>query len=302
MRALRGIACCLAPCLALLGVWAPVTPAPLVEWHPSAPRVGDVLIIEVSAPGPHSMVTGTLGGVPLTFFPYAEPTNRARDFGWPRHAAVVGLDVDSTTGSRDWHIEIRDREGPPHRLAGQLTVAARSFAVQRLTLPSGMVDLDPDTERRANVEAERLRTIYRTVTPERLWRGRFVKPVSGDEPGTGFGARRIINGQPRAPHTGVDYAAPTGAPVFAANGGRIALVAEFFFPGRLAIIDHGLGLHTLYFHLDSVRVTEGQVVERGQDIGTVGATGRATGPHLHFGVQIGAARVDPVTLLALDLN
>jgi murein DD-endopeptidase MepM/ murein hydrolase activator NlpD len=82
----------------------------------------------------------------------------------------------------------------------------------------------------------------------------------------------------------------------------VALVAEFFFPGRLAVLDHGLGLHTLYFHLDRVSVQEGQIVDRGEAIGTVGATGRATGPHLHFGAQIGAARVDPEVLLALDIR
>lgn len=299
----RGVASPLALGLTVLclGLPTPVTSSPRVEWHPSAPRVGDVVVIEVMT-RPRSTLTGTLGGVPLTFFPPADAANRGPDPGWYRQAAVIGLDVDMPAGPRNWTLEIREEDSPPQRIAGQLTVAARSFNVQRLTLPSGMVDLDPETERRASSESERLRAVYRTVTPERLWRGRFGKPVSGDEPGTGFGARRIINGQARAPHTGVDYAAPTGAPVFAANAGRIALVAEFFFPGRLVIIDHGLGLHTLYFHLDSVSVAEGQMVERGQGIGTVGATGRATGPHLHFGVHVGPARVDPMALLALELD
>ena len=88
----------------------------------------------------------------------------------------------------------------------------------------------------------------------------------------------------------------------AANAGRVALTGEFFFPGRLLVVDPGLGLHTLYFHLDSVRVAQGDAVERGQVIGTVGATGRATGPHLHFGAQLGPARVDPATLLGLRLD
>ena len=253
--------------------------------------MGDVVVVEVNATSSQATLSGALGGAPLTFFPYGDG-----------QAAVIGLDVDLSPGARDWQIDIRDGDEPARRLAGQLSVTARTFDVQRLTLPTGMVDLDAATERRANSEAERLRAIYRTVSPERLWRGRFVKPVSGDEPGSGFGARRIINGQSRAPHTGIDYGAPTGSPVFAANTGRIALVAEFFFPGRLVIIDHGLGLHTLYFHLDSVSVAEKALVERGQRIGTVGATGRATGPHLHFGAQVGAARVDPITLLSLDLE
>jgi murein DD-endopeptidase MepM/ murein hydrolase activator NlpD len=112
----------------------------------------------------------------------------------------------------------------------------------------------------------------------------------------------VINGKPRAPHTGIDYAVERGTPVVAVNRGRVALVAEYFFPGRLVVVDHGLGLHTLYFHLDSVAVTDGEMVERGQPLGTVGATGRATGPHLHFGVQIGPARVDPAVLLSLDFR
>jgi len=163
-----------------------------------------------------------------------------------------------------------------------------------------MAELDPETERRAVNEIERLRTLYRMTSGERLWHGAWQRPVPGDAPGTGFGARRVINGQPRAPHSGIDFGAAVGTPVAAANRGRVALVGEFFFPGRLVILDHGLGLYTLYFHLDTIAVTEGELVERGQTLGTVGMTGRVTGPHLHFGAQVGAARVDPAVLLGLD--
>jgi len=187
----------------------------------------------------------------------------------------------------------------PQTAQGALRVQRRQFSVERLSLPKGMVDLDPETERRANDESKRLATVYRLITPERLWRGKFTKPVGMVGEGTGFGARRVINGQPRSPHGGSDYSAPRGTPVVAANGGRVALVADFFFPGRLVIVDHGLGLYTLYFHLDTIVVAEAQRVERGQPLGTVGATGRATGPHLHFGAQMRAARVDPATLLGL---
>ncbi len=190
----------------------------------------------------------------------------------------------------------------PRMAAGTLRIARRSFPVQRLTVPEKMAELDPETERRAVAESERLRTLYRTVTAERLWRGPFTRPVAGTKPGTGFGARRIINGHRRMPHSGLDFGAPLGTPVVAANAGQIALVGDFFFPGRLVAIDHGLGLYTLYFHLDEVGVEAGQRVERGQTIGTVGATGRATGPHLHFGAQVGSARVDPAALLKLSFR
>jgi murein DD-endopeptidase MepM/ murein hydrolase activator NlpD len=104
------------------------------------------------------------------------------------------------------------------------------------------------------------------------------------------------------PHSGIDFAADRGEPVVAANRARVALVGEFFFPGRLVVLDHGLGLHTLYFHLDRIDVAEDAVVERGERIGTVGSTGRATGPHLHFGALLQRARVDPAALLALPLT
>jgi murein DD-endopeptidase MepM/ murein hydrolase activator NlpD len=110
----------------------------------------------------------------------------------------------------------------------------------------------------------------------------------------------VINGQARAPHSGIDFAAPVGAPVLAANRGRVALVGDYFFPGRLVVLDHGLGLYTVYFHLDAIAVAEGQIVARGSTVGTVGMTGRVTGPHLHFGAQVGAARIDPTVLLELS--
>jgi murein DD-endopeptidase MepM/ murein hydrolase activator NlpD len=268
---------------------SPGGPPPQVQWHPASPRVGDALVVRVRDTSPPARIAGDLGGVPLAFSRHGDD-----------HLAITGVDLDVRSGSRAWRIEIH-RPGSTVTLTGQLTVGERTFAIQRLTLPPGMVDLDPQTERRALSETERLRTAYRTFTAARLWGGRFIRPVDGQEPGSGFGARRVINGQPRSAHSGVDYAAPTGTPVLAANSGRVTLVAEFFFPGRLVILDHGFGLHTLYFHLDRALAVEGQDVRRGDVIGTVGATGRATGPHLHFGAQIGEARVDPEVLLTLEL-
>jgi hypothetical protein len=244
-----------------------------VSWHPARPQPGDVAWVHVRGPADGASIEGALGDRPLAFFPHAGG-----------YAAVVGVDVDVKAGPHPWRLAVVEPGYAPRSLSGRLTIQSREFSVQRLTLPPTMVDLDPETER------------------ERLWRGRFVRPVAGDQPGTGFGSRRVINGKPRAPHTGIDFAAERGTPVVAVNRGRVALVAEYFFPGRLVIVDHGLGLYTLYFHLDTVAVTDGESVDRGQPLGTVGATGRATGPHLHFGAQIGAARIDPAVLLSLDLR
>jgi murein DD-endopeptidase MepM/ murein hydrolase activator NlpD len=281
----------LALALGLLTLPVAAAEPPLVRWHPARVHPGDVAWVHVGGVADSVSVEGALGPRALTFFPYAGG-----------HAAVVGIDLEAKAGPQPWRLAIVEPGREPRRLDGRLTIHKRDFPVQRLTLPQAMVDLDPETERRAVSEGERLRMLYHTITPERLWRGRFARPVAGTEPATGFGARRIINGKPRAPHSGGDYAADRGTPVVAANRGRVALVGDYFFPGRLVALDHGLGLYTLYFHLDTVAVGDGDVIDRGQQLGTVGATGRATGPHLHFAVQLAGSRIDPAALFSLDLR
>jgi murein DD-endopeptidase MepM/ murein hydrolase activator NlpD len=259
-----------------------------VRVTPPSPRQGDMALVLVSgAPGARE-VEGSLGGLPLAFFPYGE--------GW---AALAGIDLETRAGKQPWRVGVIGGDGTTRTLTGSLTVRAREFPVQRLTLPTPMVDLDPEAERRAEAEAGRLRALYDTLTPERLWQGRFGMPLAVESPGSGFGSRRIINGQPRRPHSGTDWAAERGTPVVASNRGRVVLVGDFFFGGRLVMLDHGLGLYTLYMHLDRVDVTEGHMIGRGETLGAVGSTGRATGPHLHFQVQLKRARVDPATLLEL---
>jgi murein DD-endopeptidase MepM/ murein hydrolase activator NlpD len=261
-----------------------------VAWHPSKPRVGDVAWILVQDVTDTGIVEGSVDGKPLTFFPYAGG-----------YAALFGIDLDTKPGNHVWRVGVIEPGREPRSVQGIVRILRRDFHVERLTVPNTMVDLDPETERRAVAEGKQLATLYRTITPERIWRGKFTAPVGTTKAGAGFGARRIINGQPRSPHSGNDYSAPKGTPVIAVNAGKVALVGEFFFPGRLVILDHGLGLYTAYFHLDTIAVAEGERVERGQTLGTVGATGRATGPHLHFGAQVAGARIDPATLLGLSL-
>lgn len=288
---IRGCVSVVAVALALIADSSGASERVAVAWHPSKPKIGDVAWLHVRDVGEGASVEGSVDGRPLSFFPYAGG-----------QAALIGIDLETKPGSHVWKVGVVEPGREPRNARGSVTIARRSFTQERLTLPKTMVDLDPETEKRAIAETRQLTTLYRTVTPERLWRGKFTKPVGTRAPGTGFGARRIINGQPRSPHSGIDFAAPLGAPVVAANAGRVALVAEFFFPGRLVILDHGLGLYTLYFHLDTTTVVEGVRVDRGQTIGTVGSTGRATGPHLHFGAVVGSARIDPVTLLGLELT
>ena len=258
---------------------------------PSAVRQGDVALMVVTGVASAPDMDGSVAGRPLFFFPYADG-----------YAALIGIDLEAKPGKMPWRVGFVDGTGAPRKAAGAITVKVRSFPVQRLNLPKGMVDLSPEDERRANAESARLRTLFDTVGPERLWRGPFTKPVATDAKAEGFGSRRVINGRQRSPHSGLDFAAPAGTPVVASNRGRVALVVEFFFGGRLVALDHGEGLYTLYMHLDRADVVEGALVERGSIIGAVGSTGRATGPHLHWGAQLRSARIDPDALLKLPVR
>ena len=278
--------------LALLVAAAPAQAreALSVRWEPRVVRQGDVAMVFVTGLPDAKAVEGSLAGQPLTFFPYGGG-----------YAALAGIDLEARPGMATWRVGVMDARDRPLKASGRLQIRARKFPVQRLTLPREMVELDAPTLQRVEEESKRLRTLYATITPERHWRGRFAKPVGVPDAGEGFGARRIINGQPRAPHAGLDYSADAGTPVVGANAGHVALVAEYFFPGRLVVLDHGLGLYTLYFHLEQAEAADGDRVERGQIIGRVGASGRATGPHLHFAAHLRQTRIDPALLLQLRL-
>lgn len=281
----------------LLALLVAAAPAPAqarealsVRWEPRVVRQGDVAMVFVTGLPDAKAVEGSLAGQPLTFFPYGDG-----------QAALAGIDLEARPGMATWRVGVMDARDQPLKASGRLQIRARKFPVQRLTLPREMVELDAPTLQRVEEESKRLRTLYATITPERHWRGRFAKPVGVPDAGEGFGARRIINGLARAPHAGLDYSADAGTPVVAANAGRVALVAEYFFPGRLVVLDHGLGLYTLYFHLERADVADGDRVDRGQIIGRVGASGRATGPHLHFAAHLRQTRIDPALLLQLRL-
>ncbi len=178
-------------------------------------------------------------------------------------------------------------------------VEGKDYGERRITLPPGMVDLDGPTLERVKREADELKTILEAPPAAPLWNGPFRAPVEGEITGL-FGLRNFINGQPRSPHSGVDLKANLGMPVKAMNDGRVVFIADQFFSGLSVVIDHGGAIHSMYFHLDKILVKEQQQVRRGELIGHVGSTGRSTGPHLHLGIRINGARVDPFRLIGLS--
>lgn len=181
----------------------------------------------------------------------------------------------------------------------EVTVDRKDRGVRRLKLPKKMVDLDAATLERVKKEAALMEEVFNEPPAAPLWRGRFLSPVDGEVVGP-FGQASVINDSPRAPHSGVDLRADRGTPVLAMNRGKVVLVADQFFTGLSVVIDHGGAVQSMYFHLDRVLVSQNDQVQRGRVIGLVGSTGRASGPHLHLGVRVNSARVDPLQLTAVS--
>jgi murein DD-endopeptidase MepM/ murein hydrolase activator NlpD len=212
---------------------------------------------------------------------------------------VIGIDLDARAGEYPAEIHRQFGGGREDRRPQVIEIRARDFPTTELTVAPGYVQLSAENQARAARESREIAALYATLTPEAYWVEPFAVPIPGAEGGRNFGHRRIFNGEPRAPHSGADLRAATGTEIRAANTGRVVLAKELFFSGNAVFLDHGLGVYSTYLHLSEILVEPGQRVERGELIGRAGATGRVTGPHLHWGVRVLDARVDPFSLLRL---
>lgn len=178
-----------------------------------------------------------------------------------------------------------------------LAVTPRAWDTQRIEgLPGGMVTPPPEVLERIGRERQTLAALRGVDSPEALFASGFAWPALGRISGV-YGSQRILNGEKRAPHFGLDIAAPTGTPVWAMAPGRVLLAADLYFTGGTIVLDHGHGVQSLHAHLSRLDVVEGEPVARRQPIGAIGATGRVTGPHLHLGLNWFATPVDPQPLL-----
>jgi murein DD-endopeptidase MepM/ murein hydrolase activator NlpD len=206
--------------------------------------------------------------------------------GW---YAVVGIPLDAKAGAA-LPLIVERSERAPETIA--VEIGRKRYATQHLSVKPGQVELSPEDLARHELERTHLRGVLRTFSesaPDSLL---LLQPCEGPRSDS-FGKRRFFNRQPRSPHSGLDIAAPDGAPVIAAGAGTVLDVGNYFFSGQTLILDHGLGFLTLYAHLSDIDANTGDRVPAGIRIGSVGATGRVTGPHLHFSVYLNAASVDP---------
>jgi hypothetical protein len=217
--------------------------------------------------------------------------------GAARWSGLIGVDVEMRPG--DYPVSVTIEKPGGGRLTGKyiLSVKAKQFPTRRLTVAPSFVNPPPDTLERISREAERLESLFRQSTP-RDEVGPFRMPLAAT-PGNTFGARSIFNGQARNPHGGLDFGSPTGTPIAAPAAGAVALAEDLYFTGNTVILDHGRGLFSVLAHLSKMTVTAGDQIGAGEIVGAVGATGRVTGPHLHWGARLNTARIDPRALVEI---
>jgi len=209
---------------------------------------------------------------------------------------LFGLDLGLEPGPQAVSLTVRYDDGRTETAKASITVGPREFPQKKLTVAAKYVTPPREVEERIQRESELLGMIYGLETPQWLGEGPFIIPHEG-KMAANFGERRVYNNVPRSSHAGVDIAAPAGAPVRAANSGRVVLSRDLYFSGKTVIIDHGLGLLTVYGHFSELRVKRGEDVEKGGVIGLAGSTGRSTGPHLHWSARLRQSRVRPAALV-----
>jgi murein DD-endopeptidase MepM/ murein hydrolase activator NlpD len=257
-----------------------------VSWSPHEVKQGDVLSVIVKPEAALTSVAGDLDETPIYFYEQAKGVL----------AGIAGVDLAALPGHHSLRVAAVYPDGRPFEQVFAVEVEAGGFEVQRLTLTKEMVELKGKLLERYLAEHKRIKEVLSQVRPQRLWSQPFIRPVDGPIT-SAFGLRRILNGEERSPHSGVDIGAPLGAEVLACNSGIVVFARELYLEGKTIIMDHGFGLYSIYMHLSEMRVKERDTVGIGDCIGLVGATGRVTGPHLHWGIKLLGARVDPFSLL-----
>ncbi len=269
-------------------------PAPMGHDGQYSGRQGQVLVIKVTGEEQATEVKGTFLKRTIPFFREFRPGEPTGYIG------LLGIDMQDEPGAYELVVEVKQGE-QAKQLSFNILVAKEKFIVEHLTLPKEKVDLDEKGAARWKAEQEQVKQALAENSRLKLWHSNFVEPVNGKRTGI-FGSVRVMNGQPRNPHNGEDIGAPMGADVAATNDGIVRITVDHIFSGKGIFIDHGLGFYTMYFHLSEALVKDGDLITAGQIIGKVGATGRATGPHLHWGVKLNGARVNPYSLLDLPFK
>lgn len=278
----------------LIGVAIPTAAASKslrISWLPQTLSAGSPCLFHVDVPSPVASLRGEWMGREITFFPSGEHQ------AW---YGLAGVDVEAKPGSYKLSLEATLANGTVLRDDQIILVQSGHYKTEKLTVPDKFVQPDPETLRRIEAERKIKDEAFAHIVAQPEWSGKFVPPIDTTV-SEGFGTRRTFNGKLASVHRGLDYHAKPGSPVTASNSGEVVLARELFYEGNCVILDHGQQFYTLYMHLSHLAVSEGEKVAKGEEIGLSGATGRATGPHLHIAVRWQGAYLDPAQLWLLPL-
>lgn len=256
-----------------------------VTTHARALRPGEVVLFTVEAKRDISSVRVHAFDRDFSGFPIKPRTWRV----------LVGIDLDVAPETYSAEVFASD-ETAATRVP--LRVLPGHFRTRKLTVDEAFVNPPPEALERIAHETAELNDLWAHSATTKLWNGPFVRPVP-DPANSAFGTRSILNGQPRSPHSGADFNSATGTPIKSPNAGRVVLAGDRYYTGNTVMIDHGMTLFSLFAHLSEIQVKVGDTVNAGDVVGKVGATGRVTGPHLHWSVRLNGTRVDPLSLLAM---
>ncbi len=262
-----------------------------VTLTPALVEAGSPELIRVDAP-PGATVDGEWMGRNLQFF-----RGRSQQAWY----ALAGVDVESPVGPSALRITVHSPGGALRDLTRTVEIHPAHYQTGSLTVPPKFVSPGAEELKQIKADSELKARIFSSSAPEPLWTNSFRQPVTAD-PTDSFGTRRMFNGKLASVHKGMDYRARMGTPVRAGNSGVVVLARPLYYEGNCVVIDHGLGLFTLSMHFSRIDVKEGQYVTTGDLLGLSGATGRVTGPHLHWAVRWQGAYLDPAKLLKLDLS
>jgi murein DD-endopeptidase MepM/ murein hydrolase activator NlpD len=263
-----------------------------VRWEPEQPEQGTLIyvIVNTHLEGEGVDVTGQVAGQELHFT--RDPSGEFR--------ALAPIPVNALETIPFTFAVIR-RSDSSHRMV-RVPVGQREFRSSRLSVDPRF-STPPDSALQVRIRRESAQSVAvsrRSHDTPRMWDGEWIpprqSPITSD-----FGVRRMFNSELRSRHMGVDFDGETGDPIVASNRGVVALIGDFYYAGTVVYVDHGKGLITIYMHMTEVDVTEGQVVEQGEQIGKVGATGRVTGPHVHWTARYGRVSVDGMSLFDLPI-
>jgi murein DD-endopeptidase MepM/ murein hydrolase activator NlpD len=276
----NGISLTTAAPPALTAVTAAGEAVPELRVAPATPRQGQALFVSTAGIAAAEPVTMTWDGKRYAIYSLGG--------GW---RGVIPLQIEERPGKHTLRVTYRDSSGAARSLQRTVTVGRTPLRIQRLKMSRTTEKLYSYPGR-----AQELATVRRALrmqTPQQLWNGDFRLPSRGRF-STPFGVKRIRNGRHVGYHRGLDIAAPTGTPIHAAATGRVVLTRSLKMHGKTVVIDHGLGVTSLYIHQSALRCREGQSVRRGDPIGEVGMTGTATGPHLHWSIYVHGTAVSPL--------